>query len=195
MEQILSSFSESLRKDVEVVVRALPLDSGIRLSTGEVFNVDSFIHSDELPLFFKGERLKIPYRVYFNEPTEATETGLTSIQQTILNCIYLRHHNGYVRQRRMERLADKTEAFIVPFSLQLLGEYVMEILEVLDKHINGQTIDQYIAFIKENPKYWQQTQSRMVSYWNEYYRRKYPNLNDYIGKKIADRLKKRTHNI
>jgi hypothetical protein len=66
----------------------------------------------------------------------------------------------------------------------------MEILEVLNRHINASTIDNYIKFIKENKKYWQKTESRMISYWNEYYRRsKFPKLKDYIGKQIVDRLK------
>lgn len=66
----------------------------------------------------------------------------------------------------------------------------MEILEVLDQHINDKTIDKYVKFINENKKYWQQTESRMISYWNEYYRRpKFPKLKDYIGKLIVDRIK------
>jgi hypothetical protein len=95
----------------------------------------------------------------------------------------------------LERLVDRTETFIVTFTFQLLGGYVMEILQVLDKHINDKTIDQYIAYMKETPKYWQQTESRMTSYWNEYYRWKFPKLNDYIGKQIVERLKKRTHTM
>lgn len=66
----------------------------------------------------------------------------------------------------------------------------MEILEVLDRHINDKTIDNYIRFINENKKYFQQTESRMISYWNEYYRRpKFQKLKDYIGKQIIDRIK------
>lgn len=67
---------------------------------------------------------------------------------------------------------------------------------VLDRHINDKTIDKYIRFIAENKRYWQQTESRMISYWNEYYRRpNFKKLNDYIGKQIVDKLKKRTHNM
>lgn len=70
----------------------------------------------------------------------------------------------------------------------------VEILKVLDKHINASTIDNYEHFVLENPKYWQQTESRMISYWNEYYRRQSPRLKDYSGRHIVDRIKKRTHN-
>jgi len=71
----------------------------------------------------------------------------------------------------------------------------MEILAVLQKQLNPTTIDNYLKFINENQKYWTQTKSRMISYWDVYYRRpKFPKLNDYIGKQIVDEIKKRTHN-
>jgi hypothetical protein len=71
-----------------------------------------------------------------------------------------------------------------------LGEYVFEILQVLNKHINDKTIESYVKFIRENPKYWKQTESRMISYWNEYYRRQYSKLKNYLGRELADKIKK-----
>jgi hypothetical protein len=102
----------------------------------------------------------------------------------------LRHHNGFVRQKSLERLVDNTDYYVVPFIFKLLGEYVVEILFVVVRCINEKTIDQYLKFIGENEKYWQQTESRMISYWNVYYRAipKYKKLNDYIGKQIIDRI-------
>ena len=51
-------------------------------------------------------------------------------------------------------------------------------------------IGNYVKFINENSRYWKQTESRMISYWNEYYRDNFPLLKDYIGKKIVDEIKK-----
>ncbi len=87
-------------------------------------------------------------------------------------------------------LFDKNEDWVAPFKLQLLGEYIFEILEVLDKHINDKSIASYMKIVSENPKYWQQTESRMISYWNEYYRWKFPKLRKYLGRQIADKIKK-----
>jgi hypothetical protein len=104
-----------------------------------------------------------------------------------------------VRQRRLELLYNKTEYFEVAFIVQLLGEYVIEILEVIDKLINEKNLDLYVRFINENQKYWQQTESRVTSYWDAYYRRpqfptylppKYATRNDYIGQQIVNRIKK-----
>ncbi|HEV8507499.1 MAG TPA: hypothetical protein VGQ53_18935 [Chitinophagaceae bacterium] len=151
--------------------------------------MDSLIHPTKHSVILDGEQLTIPYRNYFNEPTLEKEKLLTPLQRTILNCIYLRHHNGFVRQKRLEQLVDSDDYFIVPYTFQLLGEYVREILEVLDRHVNYKTIDNYSGFIAENKKYWQQTESRMISYWNEYYRNDFSKLKEYIGKKIVDRIK------
>ena len=68
---------------------------------------------------------------------------------------------------------------------------------VLDKHINDKTITNYLKLINDNDKYWHQTKSRIISYWNVYYRRphyhsslpsKYKNRKDYIGQQIIERL-------
>jgi hypothetical protein len=133
--------------------------------------------------------LTIPCRNYFNEPADEKETQLTALQKTILNCIYLRHHNGFVRQRRLEQLINRDDYFVIPYTFQLLGEYVVEILEVLEAHVNSTTITNYVKFINENKKYWQQTESRMISYWNAYYRQRFPKLKDYVGKQIIDSIK------
>ncbi len=190
-EKILHAFPVSLTKDVEKVIEILPLnDHNILLGDGQMHNVDNLIHPIELAINVDNEVLNIPTRIYFNEPSYEQEKLLPDLQKTILNCIYLRHHNGFIRQRRLEQLIDKTDYFVVPFVFQLLGEYVLEILVVLERHINKQTIDAYIKFIVENKKYFQQTESRMISYWNQYYRRpKFKKLNDYIGKQVIDRLK------
>ncbi len=197
-------FPAALEQDVEKVIEVLPLnDHDLLLSDGQIHNVGTLIHSDEQLVLLVEQVLKIPCRLYFNEPDPEKERLLTDLQKSILNCIYLRHHNGFIRQRRLEKLIGKTDYFITPFTFQLLGEYVIEILEVLQDHIKA-NLDNYIKFIGENQKYWTQTECRMISYWNEYYSRpmypaylppKYATRKEYIGQQIIDRIKNRMHNI
>ena len=180
-----------MKSDVESVFNILPLGiKNVKLANGQIHEVDSLIHLSALTIQLNNEFLAIPYRLYFNEPDKESEHKLTEIQKKILNCIYLRHHDGYLRQRRLENLVDKNEYWVTPFKLQLLGEYVLEILQVLDNDINDESVGNYIMLVSENPKYWQQTESRMISYWNEYYRWKFPMLRKYLGRRIADRIKK-----
>ena len=189
--RLLKSFPTDLKSDVETVVEILPLGKNdVKLCDGQIHHVENLIHPTELTVKLNGEQLTIPYRLYFDEPDIYSENSLTDGQRTILNCIFLRHHNGYIRERRLKKLVDKNGKWIIPFTIQLLGEYVFEILEVLDKHINETTIDDYYSFTQENPKYWQQTESRMISYWNEYYRRKFPKLKEYLGTALVKRIKK-----
>jgi hypothetical protein len=169
--KILLALPQILKIDVNVVLDILPFDENeVTLCDGQVHNVDNLISPNYYTVKLDNEQLSIPYRFYFNEPEIEKENKLSYTQKTILNCIYLRHHNGFLRQKRLEQLIDKTEFWIAPYLLQLLGEYVYEILEVLDKCINDKNIVNYKRFVKENPKYWQQTKSRMISYWNCYYR-------------------------
>jgi len=190
-DKLLNAFPQILKSDVQVVSGIIPFAvNDIELCNGETRKLENLIHPAMLTIQQDSELLKIPYRLYFNEPDTEKESKLSDTQKTILNCIYLKHHNGYLRQRRLEKLIDKSEYWITPYTIQLLGEYVFEILEVLDRHINDKNIDNYKRFVKENPKYFQQTESRMISYWNAYYRRqKFPKLKDYIGYRIVNRIK------
>ena len=193
---LLDAFPKTLGRDVEAVLNILPFDvDDVKLADGQFYKVDNLIHSSAIGVQLENELLTIPQRIYFIEPDREKEMELTDRQQTILNCIYLRHHDGYLRQRRLENLSDKTEYWVTPFTIGLLGEYVYEILQILDKQINDKTIGNYERFVKENSKYWQQTEHRMISYWNEYYRQQFPKLKDYLGQRLVERIKNQTRNL
>lgn len=152
--------------------------------------VENLIHKNELKLKLENETLTIPSRLYFDEPNQELEKTLTEKQKEILNCIYLRHHNGYIREKRLNLLSKNVENWTIPFIIQLIGEYVYELLPIIDKKINENTLDFYAKFRDENLKYWEQTESRMISYWNIYYRYKFPKLQEYLGYKIVKRINK-----
>jgi len=168
------AFPKALAKDLEVVLDILPFDvNEIQSRDGKIQKVDSLINAETLSVQLENETLTIPYRLYFNEPDSKEESKLTETQKAILNCIFLSHYNGYLRQRRLEQLINRNEYWLTPFTFRLLGGYVFEIVEVLDKHIIAKNIENYKRFILENPKYWQTTEGRVISYWNVYYRVKY----------------------
>ena len=188
-EMILNAFPRTLKKDVESVLNILPFEvNEIKLCNGKIHKVENLIHPDFQTVLLEGEHLSIPNRLYFNEPELEKEQTLTNSQKVILNCIYLRHHNGYVRQSRLEKI-NSNEYWITPFTFKLLGEYILEILEVLDRQLDNNKLENYKRFSIENPKYYQQTESRMTSYWNEYYKRRFPKLRDYLGRIIFDLIK------
>lgn len=192
-ERLRKSFPKELHSDVNEVLKILPFENNnVKLCDGSFHRVDNLIHETELDIELDNETLTIPYRLYFNEPSPELEKTLTNTQQDILNCIYLRHHNGYLREKRLNLISDNSEKWTIPFIIQLIGEYVYELLPIVDKRINKYTLNNYTEFRDENPKYWQQTESRMISYWNEYYRYEFPKLKEYLGFEIINRIKKTT---
>jgi len=192
---IFKAFPASLRHDVEMVIEVLPFDLNVLFRFNKVIKVDCLIHSDLQKIYLDRETLEIPSRIYFNEPKAEKEEELTDLQKNILNCLYLRHHNGIVRQKRLERLLDKNDYFIIPYKFHLLGEYVIEILDDLQKHITTNSVDSFAKFAVDNEKYFVKTESRMANYWNAYYRWKSQKLRNYIGRQNIDQIKKGTHNI
>jgi hypothetical protein len=192
-QKLKNFFPDFLCADVEKVLDIMPLTEEIYIdSFGQPYKVENEIFGEltEIKLT-TGDVTFFIYRIYFHEPIPELENELTETQKQILNCIYTRHHDGYIREKRLKNLFGFDHEWILPYKLQLLGEYVIEILFELDKHITDKNIQQYKQLTLNNRKYWEQTKSRMGSYWNEHY--KYPNykkIKDYIGHKIMKRINK-----
>ena len=93
-----------------------------------------------------------------------------------------------MRQRQLERNLPAYEPWIVPFVVQLTGEYVIELLDTCESHFSLLDPLLYGSFIRDNPKYFQATRDRMISYWDCYYRRLYKRKPDYVGFRLFDRF-------
>jgi hypothetical protein len=148
-----------------------------------------------------GEPITIPYRIYNPEPNPSAVQTLTNREQLMLRCLLSRHPDGWVRQRNLESLVTSEEIWVVPFVVQLVGEYVIEILDVIwssliDLDQPGSTRSSvYGRFLKENPAFLDLTAARVTSYWACYYRSRYlkraehPNWTDYPGFQLVDSLR------
>ncbi len=190
--RLKKSFPTILSADVEKVLSVLPLTDEIFVeSFGNPHKIENAIHKENIEIKLHSETIVLTDRICFAEPKPELENNLTDTQKQILNCIYTRHFNGYVREGRLKNLLNIDHEWILPFKLQLLGEFVIEILIELDKHITDKNITLYKRLTLDNKKYWQQTKSRMVSWWDADYRNLSPKkLNDYIGYKIVKRINK-----
>jgi hypothetical protein len=106
-----------------------------------------------------------------------------------LCCLFSRHHSGFVRERMLrEILQGDPPPWIYPFAIQLLGEYVIEILEVLWTRRDLLCSEQCVMFLNDNPQFVALTKKRIVSYWHCYFRSPSPRLVDHVGFRIADEL-------
>ena len=79
-------------------------------------------------VYLNGEVLELPQRVYFGE---YNTQSLTLVQEQMLNCLYLCHCNGYLREDYLRELLIVKEDFTLPFITKLFRDYVIEIVKVL----------------------------------------------------------------
>ena len=140
------------------------------------------------PILLNGEQLSIPYRVYLLEPEPDRISVLTNLQQLILSAILSRSSNGFVREKCVSKLLQSDEPWIPPFVLQLLGEYVLPIIRVVEDHSAVLKRPEYRRFLIENPAFFHLLKQRITSYWNCYYRAMFPRLRDYPAFQIAESL-------
>lgn len=133
-ERLNKAFPTELRSDLKAVLEILPFENNkVKLDNEEIHQVNNLIHDQKLDLIFEKETLTIPYRLYFEEPNLELEKTLTNKQKDILNCIYLRHRNGFLREKRLNLISNNSEKWTIPFIVQLIGEYVYELLPIIDK--------------------------------------------------------------
>ena len=132
-------------------------------------------------VYLNGEALELPQRVYFGE---YNTQSLTLVQEQMLNCLYLCHCNGHLREHYLRELLIVKENFTLPFIAKLFGDYVIEILEVLHRELPNNTHDKLKVFFRKNPLYQKRIESRIASYWDCFYRNAHPNFKKYVGCKL-----------
>jgi hypothetical protein len=113
-----------------------------------------------------GERLVIPRRTYLPAPT----TTLAGQAATIASCLYTRHHDGQLRHEHLRRILDRTEPWVPPFVILLLGEYVVEIAAEIAAHVDRFDRAVYTRFLRENPALLPLVTQRATSYRDCYHR-------------------------
>ena len=176
-EMILNSFPKELSQDVNAVINIIPY---------EKFTSRILLRKIKINILLNGEKINIPYRIYFDEPKDIIE--LNSNQEIILNCLYSRHHNGFIRQKCIEKLLENKNYWITPFFVQLFGEYIYKMMEIFNVYLN-KNMDNCIKFFSENNNYWKKIESKVSSYWDAYYRKECPKYNKYLGKEIINKIK------
>jgi hypothetical protein len=125
-----------------------------------------------------GEALAIPYRFSFAPGSLAGAQALPAEERLVLMCIFSRHHDGHVREECLRAIVGRPEPWVAPFVIQPLGEYVMEIIQVVRSSLDTLNRAGYKRFVDTNRPFLELTRQRAISYWNIYFRRQFP---DRIG--------------
>jgi hypothetical protein len=139
-------------------------------------------------IILEQETLKIPYRIYYDEPSEQ---GLTDKEAFLMDCMFTRHHSGFVREARLRRIINSDSYVATPFIAQLIGDYVVQILNVIKEHLTPQQLDNLRRLKRENPTFFKITEDRVQSYWNYSYKFAYPDKSEYPGFQLLNAINDR----
>ncbi|MET8451709.1 hypothetical protein [Streptomyces sp. NPDC005209] len=178
---LVAAFPQQLADEVRAVLAVMP---EARYAPVSPFSVD-----------VGDEAVAIPYRIHADELPVEVARSLTATQRAILHCLYSRHSDGLVRQRHLEHIVSLDEPWVAPFVVQLVGEYVLEILEAIRHDLSSLISVRsahhllYGDFIARNPAFFARTERRVVSYWSCYYRWRFPEFGTYPGCRLLDLLR------
>ncbi len=127
----------------------------------------------------QGEPLEIPYRVYYQQSQVLKCAAMPGNQGCIALCLGTRHHDGLLREECTKRLIVVERPWVAPFITQLIGEYVLEIIQVIERELPKLNAKMYGEYLIENTALHGTIGRRVVSYWDVYYRSRYPKLETY----------------
>jgi hypothetical protein len=145
--------------------------------------------SDMFMVKIDHETLEIPYRLYYCRELLRLKLHTSyGIKKLVLACLGTRHHDGYLRQECLSYLLQSQACWVIPYIIQLAGEYVVEIADKVSDGIVSRDNSSMAEFARQNPDYLATFGRRVTSYWNEYYRHVYPCRDDYPGSKVLAHL-------
>jgi hypothetical protein len=210
VDDLLNAFPAMLRAEAETPVRLLmtqirPMDFQPDRKADYFFDVR-----------LGGDVVSIPQRLYDHGPGKSLlrnpplqsyldiAATLPERQASIYFSLLTRHHNGFIREEALCRIASTQEPFIAPFVAQLASEYVYEILLQIWLRLDQLSPAVYGPLFRNNPTWLSTLRQRMISYWNCYYRwRDYTSVDGgthrswrdpYIGFAVFDAFKNMAEN-
>lgn len=163
-------------------------------------------HQSYIPFKVNLDRdiVTLPTRIYVDSNQLNKINNLSEIQKEMAYCFFSRHHDGFVREKCLKEFVTSNNLFAAPYIVQLLGEYVIEIIDIIYKNWDLINKNNILSFISENPLYFEKTQQRVYSYWDCFYRHAYPRYKrsqgnkrshmDYPGIKVLQLINKLTKN-
>lgn len=132
-----------------------------------------------------GAEVSFPYRIYYIDCYEKVAPDLTETQKMIYHAVFSRSCDGYLREKHLRALLEsELPEWTYPYILKLSDEYVMEILECMYQELKTRNTDLLKAFCLCNAEQFLKSHSRMISYWNEFYRNRCYDYKYYVGRKL-----------
>ena len=172
-----NSFPNDLWEDLNSIIPVLPIEA--------FNNIRKKISEDTVSYILDCGEIKFPYRIYFMDIDDPRYNSLTKRQKQIVSCIYTRSCDGYIREKHLRKLLEtEFEPWVIPFIVKPCDEYVVEILEMIYEKLKDRNNTDIQTFCLANKAMIHRGYTRMISYWNEFYREEVFRFNQYIGRKL-----------
>jgi hypothetical protein len=166
--ELASAFPVAVRDDV---CRALSAFPATRLLGGSL----SVQVGDEV--------VRLPGRIH-NDPALIRFDQLAEVQTEFADCLLTRHSDGFVREKHLSRVICVNRIWVPPFVVERVGEYVVEILRIIQRNLRNLDTTIYGRFLRANPEFLGTIEPRVMSYWNCYYRDQ--KREDYVGFQLLE---------
>lgn len=172
-DMLTRAFPQKVSDDVAAIARCIP-----RETYTIPFGGNKFLCRYKLS---NGEEILFPDRIYGVDDLEMP-ASFTFTQKMIFHAFLSRSNNGFVRELHIRAiLIEDYPEWVFPYIVKLADEYVIEILEAIYFYLKSQDCGNIQNFCKSNRTSFMRSYSRMVSYWNEYYRCPF---SEYVGRKL-----------
>jgi len=168
-------FEEAARRAFPFGMASLASEAAWELSS---FVDDTYRQRSEA-IDVKGQMVAIPRRLHLIGMSADTD-GLSNLNLAS-RCLITRATDGRLRQQAVRSIIEHQSAWVAPFVLMLLGEYVIEIVEDVRNALPVLDQSVYANLVRENRQTVQKLRARATSYWDAYYRQQYPQKRDYPG--------------
>ena len=168
-------FPERLNDSYMKVISLLPYEAKI---------ADGYDSENEIYYLSDGSKIRFPYRLYCADD-EAVYDKLSELEKRIYDCIFVRHCEGHVREKHIEALLDsELQEWHFPYILRLSSEYVFEIVEMIYEGLKDRDNSLMQEFCHNNPQILKRAYIRMTSYWDCYYKDRFPRFDHYVGYRL-----------
>lgn len=136
-----------------------------------------------------GQPVSVPNRIHFSR-LELPHAEDRDQRWLAIQCLCTRSTNGYLRQRALRAIVNSTDPAAIPFIALLAGEYVVEIIDDILLALPAMDHDSYATFVRENRQLMQRIRAQATSYWNCYYRGRFPERGKYPGLAFLDEVER-----
>lgn len=170
---VVDAFPSSLKVDASTVAMRMTKESATRAVSLLGFKVS-----------VADETVTIPCRLYSEEVSLRSLYSATEL--AVLDCLQTRHHNGFVRERALRYVLTLNTPWSSPFIVQLIAEYVVEILDLIDSRWTE--VDEIVLgrFLLANAGFHSLVRQRVASYWSCYHRSS--SRESYVGFRLLRRM-------